>query len=314
MKNLTLTLTVLTFILLLSCNRSSIDKNQTVNPILGDISYERKFGSKPTSTTSNHIRVSTHLEYVENLLRKTDVSGISTELQARRKSILDLFHTYWTNGVYPKNYDYADQRKPCFIDRDGNICAVGYLIEQTTSRQVADEINNNYKYQELLAMNDQTINNWVSTSGLTKEEFAMIQPAYAGDPTSNNYISPRYGISSSIITGLNVSINAVNGRQIVKGSTNRTVPVLGIITGVSQVLLGSASYPGIDGTWGYNENVTQKNLSMLNIGLGTSTVFLSAWNLVANRTPKDKLTTWNIYSFPTENNSNGLAFNMKRNF
>jgi hypothetical protein len=167
-------------------NESSFHKSQWVNLILGDISYESAFGHKPDATTDNNLRIRTHLEYVENLLRNKNVSDLSTNLQTKRNHLLDLLHDYWTNGVFPKNYDYVDQRKSCFIDKDGTICAVGYLLEQTTSRQVADEINSKHKYDELLAMNNLTVDNWVLTSGLTKEECAMIQPTYGGCQDSDN--------------------------------------------------------------------------------------------------------------------------------
>jgi len=69
-------------------------------------------------------------------------------------------------------------------------------------------------------------------------------------------------------------------------------------------------------TWNGTDytNESEKTLSMVNIGLGTTTIILSAWNLITNRKPKDKLTTWNIYSFPTQNNNTGLAFSLTRKF
>ncbi len=278
MKNLTIILTLTVATLFLGCNHLSVDTSQLVNPLLGDISYESKFGHKPNSKTDNNLRIRTHLEYVENLLRNKDVSGFSVDLQTKRNHLLDLLHDYWTNGVFPKNYDYADQRRPCFIDKDGIICAVGYLIEQTTSRQVADDINSKHKYDELLAMNNTKVDNWILTSGLTKEECAMIQPTYAPTPVyTYNHISPVYGISSSIIGGLNLSLNTVNGIQIGKGTTNKTVPIIGLITGAGQIALGSAMFPKEVYSWGTNyTNESQKTLSMVNIGLGTTTMMLSA--------------------------------------
>jgi len=317
MKNITIIFTLAIVILVLSGNKAPVDKSQMVNPILGDISYETKFGIKPDALTNNNLRIKTHLEYVENLLRNKDVSDLSTQLQTKRKHLLDLLHNYWTNGIFPKNYDYIDQRKPCFIDKNGAICAVGYLVEQTTNRQVADNINSRHKYDELLAMNDQTVDNWVLTSGLTKEECAMIQPTYGPTPVyTYNHITPAYGISSSIIGGLNLSLNTINGIQIGKGGTNKTVPIIGLITGAGQIALGSAMFLKEQTTWigASYTNESQKTLSMVNIGLGTSTMILSAWNLITDRKPKDKLTTWNIYSFPTESNNNGLAFSLTRKF
>jgi len=317
MKNLTIILTISVATIFLAFNKTLVDKSQLVNPILGDFSYESKFGHKPDATTDNNLRIITHLEYIENLLRSKDVSNLSAELKTKRKHLLDLLHNYWTNGIFPKNYDFADQRKPCFIDKDGTICAVGYLVKQTTSRQVADEINFKHKYDELLAMNNQIVDKWVLTSGLTKEECAMIQPAYGPTPVySNNYISPAYGISSSIIGGLNLSLNIINGIQLGKGTTNKTVPIIGLITGAGQIALGFAMFPKEQMTWGGSSytNESQKTLSMVNIVLGTTTMILSAWNLINNRKPKDKLTKWNIYSFPTQNNNTGIAFSLTRRF
>ena len=316
MKNFTVFITLTLVTLFFGCNNSSIDKSQTVNSILGDISYKSKFGHKPDVTTDNNLRIITHLEYVENLLRKKDVSNLSADLKTKRNHLLDLLHNYWTNGIFPKNYDYAAQRKPCFIDKDGNICAVGYLVEQTTSRKVAENISSKHKYDELLAMNNSTVDNWVLTSGLGKEECAMIQPTYGPTPVETyNNITPAYGISSSIIGGLNLSLNTINGIQIGKGTTNKTVSIIGLITGAGQIVLGSANFPKENKGWGTNyTNESQKTLSMVNIGLGTTTMILSAWNLITNRKQKDKLTTWNIYSFPTQKKNIGMAFSMTRRF
>jgi len=316
MKNLTIISILIVATIFFACNKSSVDTSQMVNPILGDISYESKFGYKPDAKTDNNLRVRTHLEYVENILRNKDVSNLSAELIKKRNHLLDLLHNYWTNGVFPKNHDYAEQRKPCFIDKDGTICAVGYLVEQTTSRHVADDINSKHKYDELLAMNNSTVDNWVLTSGLTKEECAMIQPTYGPTPVHTyNHITPSYGISSSIIGGLNLSLNTIIGIQIGKDTTNKTVPIMGLITGAGQIVLGSAMFPKEINSWGTTyTNESQKTLSMVNIGLGTTTMILSAWNLITNRKPKDKLMTWNIYSFPTEDNNTGMAFSLSRKF
>jgi hypothetical protein len=317
MKKFTLLFTLAVAALFSGWNKSLVDKSQLVNPILGDMSYENKFGHKPDETTDDNLRIRTHLEYAENLLRNKDVSDLSDDLLKNRNHLLDLLHNYWTKGNFPKNYAYANQRKPCFIDQNGTICAVGYLIEQTTNRQLAMDINNKHQYDELLAMNDPTVDNWILTSGLTKEECAMIQPTYGPTPVyTYNHISPAYGISSSIIGGLNLSLNTVNGIQIGKGTTNKTAPVIGLITGAAQIALGSAMFPKEQITWGGTNytNESQKTLSMVNIGLGTTTLILSAWNLITNHKPKDKLTTWNIYSFPAQDNHSGMAFSLTRKF
>ena len=307
-------------ILFFSCSSNSADSKQTVNPLLGDISFVNKFGYQPGATTDNEVRIKTHLEYVETLLRNKNISSFSINIKEKRNKLLGLLHKYWTAGVFPKNYDYAAQRKPCFIDKDGRICAVGYLIEQTTSKQVADEINSKHKYDELLAMNDKTVDSWIGTSGLTKEECAMIQPTYGpvyGYPSNQatNNITAAYGISSAVLGGLNLSLNTINAIQIAKGTNSKVLPVAGLITGLGQMTVGVAMFSKKQNVDGYNySNESQKTLSMINIGLGTATMLVSAWNLITNRKPTNKPTTWNIYSYPAQNNNTVFAFSLTRKF
>ena len=104
MKNITIIITLAVATLFLGCNKSSVDTSQMVNPILGDISYESKFGHKPDASTDNNLRIKTHLEYVENLLRSKDVSDLSTDLQTKRNHLLDLLHEYLTNGIFRECY------------------------------------------------------------------------------------------------------------------------------------------------------------------------------------------------------------------
>ncbi len=300
--------------ILASCNRQSNEMDQTVNALIGDISFMEILGQQPTNETDENVRLQTHLKYVEKLLRSKDVSSLTKEQKENRLKMLDLLNQYWTAGVFPKNYDYPDQRIPCFIDKDGSVCAVGFLIEQTAGRQIAEEINSKFKYEYLLAMNDQTIDRWVQSSGFTKEECAMIQPTYGSTPT-DNYISPAYGVSSSLVSGLNLSLNTINGIQISKGANSKTVPILGLITGAGQITLGALNYPKEHMTWGGTYvNPSQRNLSLINIGLGTSTLILSSWNLITNRKLKEKSFSWNVYSFPTLGNTAGLGFNFTKRF
>ena len=308
------------------CNNNSKEIEQTVNAILGDLSYVETFNENPITATDEKLRLQTHLKYVEDLLRKKDVSKLTPEQKANRNKMIALLNEYWRAGKFPKNYDYPNQRIPCFIDKDGNICAVGYLIEQTAGRAVAEEINSKYKYEYLLAMNDPKIDNWIENSGLTKEECAMIQPTYGGwpipqpqpqpQPFTTNYISSHHAISSSILSGMNVSMSTINTLQIINGRENNTAPIIGMVSGAGQIVLGAINYPYQNETYvnnpNFTENPTLRNLSMINIGLGASTLVLSTWNLFSNKNPKDKSTSWNLYSFPTHTNNMGLGFSFTK--
>jgi hypothetical protein len=154
----------------------------TVNAVLGDESFVKTFGIAPTPTTNETLRLQTHLAYVERLLRERDCSSLPPALRQRRRELLDKLHEYWLAGRFPVNEAYPNERRPCFIDRFGSICAVGYLIEQSmehgAGRELAERINAHHQYEYIAAMTMPALAAWVAASGLTTEECAMIQPAY----------------------------------------------------------------------------------------------------------------------------------------
>ncbi|MBK0403117.1 hypothetical protein I5M27_08985 [Adhaeribacter sp. BT258] len=302
-----------------SCKQTSPVPNQKINAVLGDVSLIEKYGVVPDDLSENE-RIQTHLIYVEKMLRERATTHLSEQLKASRAALLDQLHQYIGAGVFPKNYDFPGERRPCFIDQDGNICAVGYLIEQTAGRPIAEKINAAHQYDRIFDMETPELLAWVENSGLTLEECAMIQPAYGPPPSYNyNYISTGYGLPSAILGGTNLSLNAVNLIQIAQGSENKIVPILGLASGVGAVILGAANFEK-DYNYGYsmypNTNESKTALSMLNIGLGTSTVILSAWNLLADKTVsvEEKKVSWNVYSFPTETQAMGVGFSLKKKF
>lgn len=315
-KLITLLLSLTVAIMFFSFNiATTVYSRQLINPILGDKSFVSKFGHLPDATTNEDLRIKTHLECVENLLRQKDISNLTKKEQRKRNHLLNLLHDYWIAGIFPRNYDIAGERKPCFIDKNGTICAVGYLVEQTSGRQVAELINSEHKYEKIYEMNDKAVDNWITESGLTKEECAMIQPTYAPPPVyTNNYISPSYGITSAVLSGINLSFNTINGVQLSKGAKDNTVPIVGLLTGAGQIALGIGNFPKEENGMYVTTNESQKVLSMVNIGFGTTTMILSTWNLIANRKPKSKSTAWNFYNFQTPDNKIGLAFALSKRF
>ena len=309
--------TFIVVILFFSFNTSkSFDKRDLINPVIGDISFISKFGYSPDASTDSELRIITHLEYVEKLLRKADVSRLTREEKMKRNHLLDLMHEYWTTGVFPRNYDHPGERKPCFIDKDNRICAVGYLVEQTAGRQAAEQINSNHKYETIYEMNDASLDEWIANSGFTKEEIAMIQPEYIRGPIyTYNYIPTASGVTSALVCGLNLALSTANGIQLANGTDSKTAAILGIVFGAGQVVFAAATFPkekqGYEGSY---TNESMKSLCFFNLGLGTTTLIMSSWNLIANKKPSYKPTTWNIYSYPTKNKSSGLAVSLSHRF
>lgn len=315
MKRLTFSFSILVLTFIWIYHTAATDYNPAINPVIGDISYVKKFGHLPAPGTDEDTRIKTHLAYAEMLLRKTKTSHLNIETRQKREKLLDHLHTYWLAGVFPKNYDRQD-RSPCFIDRDGNICAVGYLVEKSAGRQMAENINKEFQYHTIADMNSRALNEWITENGLTKEEAAIIQPGYGwipAEPAQNtNYIPTPYAISSSIFGGINLSVNTIQ----LSNSQSRLVSKIGLVSGVAQIGLGLASLPievrTINGQWTSNES--KKTLSMINIGLGTGTMLLSTWNLIAHKPVKEKLYSWDICSIPLDEKETAVAFSIKRKF
>lgn len=181
---------------------SSGERHKTsdeVNPIIGNESYAYFFGKEPDDFTDEFLRVQTHLRYAEKILREKEVGHLNEEQKQSRARLLKLLNEYRQNGIYPANTKYPGERKPCFIDDSGRICAVGYLVEKTAGRQLAERINAQYQYSEISEMNIPELHQWIAESGLTPEEVATIQPTYGTYVFRSNQLTFGGGISSRTI-------------------------------------------------------------------------------------------------------------------
>lgn len=191
------------------------EKTPSVNAILDDESYIALFGSMPTKNTNEQLRIQAHLLYVEALLRSADVSLLNDNQLIKRTVALNLLNEYTLRGIFPTNNMYPDERRPCFIDDAGNICAVGFLVEKTAGREVAEQINAQHQYDFLLEMNDSVVSKWANENGFTLLECAMIQPMYNYYPPQplqqvNADIKRGYGISSAFAGGTNIALLATS--------------------------------------------------------------------------------------------------------
>ncbi|GAB3894421.1 hypothetical protein GCM10028803_09360 [Larkinella knui] len=289
--------------------------SMTVNPLIGDESFVKKFGYKPDATTDDQLRIRTHLEYVEALLRNRTTRAMSSDQQKKRRFLLDKLREYRQRGAFPKNYDYVDERKPCFIDKDGTICAVGYLVEQTAGRKAAEKINTRYQYATVFEMNDPKLLDWIAQSGLSREECQLIQPTYS-PPTPQQIpdkykITNSYAISSALLNGTNV---ALIGAQLMNrpGINPKRTGTWGALTGLATLTLGLVNLERFSydqttnyyGNRGDYSNKAKRSLSMVNIGAGAATTLLSILNVSAyNKSKRAKTVSVNVYSPPVETGS-----------
>jgi hypothetical protein len=129
----------------------------------------------PGNGIPHETQVTRRLTLLEMLLRQRDVSAWPAELRAERARNLDRLHAYRLQASYPRNYDHPDQLLPCFIDRDGRICAVGYLVEKSVGRSVSERINARHQYETIAQIHEPELDRWIASSGLTLAEVETIQ-------------------------------------------------------------------------------------------------------------------------------------------
>jgi hypothetical protein len=302
--------------LLVSATAFAQEKLQEINPIIHDQSFTTAFGVAPDKTTDEQLRIQTHLSYAEYILRIVAPAGLTKDQQAKRALVLDLLNQYWQAGKFPANKDYPGERRPCFIDDEGNICAVGYLVEQTKGHEMAEAINAKHQYDLLLDMKEPALEAWANEYGLTLEECATIQPTYWQPllpQTREVEIKTGYGVSSGVIGGANIAFNIA-----LLSNRWRQTPVLsyiGLVTGTGQLILGAANVKANKTNHAIDPPPTlsykrQNNLSYANIALGTTTIVTSALNLILNKSKKENKNAFNLYSYPNYASSvtMGLSF------
>ena len=317
MKRIPQTLLLLLFV----CSLYAQHPSNTVNPVIGDESYLAFFGVQPNQSSDEQLRVKLHLFYAEQILRERSAAVLTDQQKENREKVLNLLHEYATKGVFPSNFDYPFERRPCFIDKNGNICAVGYLVEKTAGLELAEQINSTHQYDYLADMNEPALAAWAEEHGFTLEECAIIQPTYGPvypDVITQVPIKKGYGISSGVLGGFNVAVSTITLAGGFGNGNPKTLSYIGLLSGATQIILGAGNIRSDkeDSYTLYNTRIksykAQNNLSYFNIGMGTTTMLTSALNLVINSKMKDKRTALNLYSYPGLNNEMNLGLSFAR--
>jgi hypothetical protein len=149
----------------------------TINPILGDASFIEACGRPPTADDDQQLRVRTHLAYVEARLRRRDVGALSHAQRASRATLLDSLHRYLLAGQFPAGAPKVGYL-PTFIDGRGVRCAVAMLVEQTAGAATVTALDRAFHNAFIAQIDSSELDDWVTTSGFTRDEVVMIQPTY----------------------------------------------------------------------------------------------------------------------------------------
>ncbi|PIQ28133.1 hypothetical protein COW36_05155 [bacterium (Candidatus Blackallbacteria) CG17_big_fil_post_rev_8_21_14_2_50_48_46] len=267
-------ISIFTIALFLIGAKPAPDQSYTINKIIGDISFLERYGQLPTLKTNTNLRIQTHLAYVEERLRKVPNTHISPHLRLQRETLLDHLKTYRLAQKFPRNYEYQNQSRPVFIDREGNICAVGYLIEKTAGRKLAQILDLHYHNAYLKDMKLPALSTWVKNSGFSLEELAMIQPSYPSTPLPEsppdlNIVIPSLGLDALSVTWLLTSSLPIQEPDLYSG-----IKISGMVIGGATVGWGLLNFGD---NQGYSSLKTR--LSLANISIGLATILINWYQL-----------------------------------
>ena len=250
-----------------SSSASSLGEVRPVNAVLGNAGFRAVFGRPPTPRTPEHLRLQTHLAYVEAVLRNRPRPSLSTTQRARRSTLLDSLRAYWTAGQFPQNTEVPG-RSPVFIDEQGRLCAVGHLLAVSAGRSLAESVDRDYHLASVREIHHPKLETWARKNGFSRRELALIQPQYEGDPCC--YLpnpEEEENASPLEITSLSASVGAslLNGVLLERGSPSVVGGAIGVAGGGTSLALGlsdGAQYP------------TASTVA------GATSLVLGGWNLI----------------------------------
>ncbi len=208
------------------------DSNDLVNPLLGDC--DRVFSSE-------NERVQTHLRAVADRLGRVDDSSLTPALREARHRNLQRLREYASAAVFPTHTPGAQGRVPNFLDHRGNVCAVGYLVEQDLGRATVVDIASEYQFEYVPYIDSPALSSWQSHSGLSLLELAMIQPSYGELPPNEPFQDVDVDDDTAFIialTVLNFGSSIANFSYLVNENGNVTAGLLGVIAGTASFLFG----------------------------------------------------------------------------
>ena len=196
---------------------------------------------------------------------------------------------------------------------------MGYLVQETAGREVAEQINSQHQYDYIMDMHDPIVDAWAEENGFTLEECATIQPTYGGLLPPEYREAPLkqgYGITSGVLGGTNLALSFMNMSGRYKGS--KEVAIIGLMTGAANIIIASQNIKKdkeelrVNSPKIITSYKAQNNLSYVNIAMGTTKVLTSAFNLLVNR--KERSSSFGLYSVPDGSNSFNMGLSFSKRF
>jgi hypothetical protein len=140
---------------------------RAINAEIGDESYVQIYGSLPGEDVPFTVRMRTHLEYAESVLRNRPVDHLTEEQKKNRQLIL----THLENFLMSEKFSQIDET-------NDKICVICYLVEKTSDSTLTEIDPNQINNSTFSELNHPGLSDWAEESGITIDELALIQPVF----------------------------------------------------------------------------------------------------------------------------------------
>ena len=178
-------------------------------------------------------------------------------LAQNRQTQIARLQQYASRGLFPINEGQSDRAVPIFVDQQKTHCAVGYLMHVDGHDSAVAEVVAANNLVQVMDAKLAGLSDWVRMSGLTREEAALIQPAYPFPAdasllelqTTTPVLSLNgYTISETVVKHAVLDSTLLAGpdwqfeRAMLDAQTTNATPALDQINMVNGVLFGSGDF------------------------------------------------------------------------
>ncbi|HKA15314.1 MAG TPA: hypothetical protein VKH41_09885 [Myxococcota bacterium] len=176
---------------------------------------ERGATSDRADPDAEHARLIAHFDRVIEILTAQSAASLDRavarlgdpaareRLALRRGEQIARLLAYRDAGRFPRNEDPLAPVEPIFVDEHETACAVGWLMLQDGQRDEVYAIARGDNHVYVDDVETGSLLDWVATSGLTREEAALIQPGYSPPRIGANTFEALLGGGSLVSSGVN---------------------------------------------------------------------------------------------------------------
>lgn len=216
---------------------STADADSAATSLQSAFLLRSQSGSAPATEEARNgiLRLRRHFDVVvRHLMRATDASIATAldrlegardgdwdeptrrawrrELLARRRLQVARLIAYRNRGLFPRNEGHSAAAVPIFVDGHDTACAVGHLMRLSGWEEAVASIARTNNLAYVPDVTGGPLVDWILTSGLTREEAALIQPSYlpAGEITLAELLEPGVSLERDGVRYENFSLRAQN--------------------------------------------------------------------------------------------------------